>query len=226
MLSFYTHFNNNNKKNALFQIPSKSLVMHYLPDLRIMFYGVQDRSWSTYYPTISPVFTSVYWAKPLSNQKQWKLKGNKLGSFPFFTLSCHCLNEKPHWDVTSFCKQHYIEWPSESQCPTENPLSNWDKIFLKGLIIVWFRDLYTLPLQRVSLDLATWFFLQRTRVQAISDVLPCHYLLLFNHWIPSASFEVTWASLMDCIDFSENRWDGGLIYLLNHSTCLTIFFHF
>lgn len=121
-----------------------------------MFYDVQDRSWSTYNPTISPVFTSVYWAKPHSDQKQWKLKGNKLGSFPFFTLSCHCLNEKPHWDVTSFCKQHYIERPSESQWPTENPLFNWDKLFLKHLIIVWFSDLYILPLQRKEKKKKAW----------------------------------------------------------------------
>lgn len=187
--------------------------------------------------SISPVFTSVYWAKPPSDQKQWKLKGNKLGSFPLFTLSCHCLNEKPHWDVTSFCKQHYIEWPSESQCPTENPLSNWDKLFLKRLIIVWFRDLYTLPLQRkekknihnIKTELA-WISPPGSfskehdcrRYQMCCPAITSYFSITeycLHHWSDlSLTYGLHW--------LQKNRWDGGPIYLLNHSTCLTIFFHF
>jgi len=168
-------------------------------------YDVYKRSLSTYDPNNPPVSTSVYWAKSFSERKQWKLKGNKLGSFPLSTLSCHCLKEKPRRDVTSFCKQHYIEWPSESQCLTENPLSNWDKRFMKRLITVWFNDLsYTTTKQNKSitsesvsfqsLDITTWFFLQ-TRVQAISDVLVCHYRL---HDLKMQKWHVP--------QFRENRW--------------------
>ncbi len=185
-----------------------------IQDPRLMIYGI-FLYWSTYNPTISPVFTSVHTAKPFSEGKQWKLKEPKQVISPFFTLSYHCLNEKPRCYVTTFCEKHYIEQPSESQCPTENPLLNWDKLFLKCLVTVWFSDLYILncskDIHNIKTQRAHGLHLsQRTWVQAISD----RCLLLFNHFSICVIWsEVPCALLMDCLRrTSEKTRAGAIIY--------------
>lgn len=198
-----------------------------------MFYSIFI-CWSTYNPTIFPVFTSVHKAKPVSEGKQWKLKEPNQVLSPFFTLSCHCLNEKPHCYVTSFCEKHYIERPSESQCPTENPLLNWDKLFLKCLITVWFSDLYILhcskdihniKTQRAhGLHLSTWFFLEEHECRRYQTVASYYSIIS-----ASASFEVKCLvpySWIASTGLQRKDEPEQLSIRLIISTCLTIFFHF
>lgn len=187
-----------------------------IQDLCFMAYSYADQ------PTIPPFLQ--YSHLSIRPSSFLKLKEPNQVLSPFFTLSCHCLNEKPRCYVTTFCEKHYIEQPSESQCPTENPLLNWDKLFLKCLITVWFSDLYILhcskDIHNIKNTASTWVASKhlvlswRTWVQAISD----RCLLLFNHFSICVIWsEVPCALLMDCLHrISEKTWAGAIIYPSNY----------
>ncbi len=183
-----------------------------IQDLWFMAYSYADQ------PTIPPFLPYSHLSiRPSSflkeNNGNWR---NQNRLFPPFSP----------WAATAWMKSHAATWlhsvkstissnPAKVNAQQSSTLLNWDKLFLKCLITVWFSDLYILNCSKDIHNIKTQrahelHLSRRTWVQAISD----RCLLLFNHFSICVIWsEVSCALLMDCLRrTSEKTWAGAIIY--------------